>query len=535
MGKTKERASRKKLRSTRSRRKRAQISPVIVHSALPRRDGGVSAASIGSSFGSYLDVDDNVSCGSSRVEKSSIPRKRRIREVQVSEPRTDVKGTIGDPSFRRITRSFSKLKRERERGEVEVSEYSCVESNSGAGLVLTSLKTKDEGEDVKALVSNENDEVSFTRSDVTFAEHVSDGRNFNFSSENKESDVVSVASGAEDCSGSKFGSVTDGAGAEGVELSEISIPNSFVNEAEFTLGAKLANEPNQRVEITGCVSDLACTEQFSGEEVSEHSENAISELHSEIFPEYSDLDSSDYTPSIFFDSGSQFSEKSGCDSPPSETRSLFLDFKEQFWRSTIPNDAKPYCLQDNLEIHPEQSTEMELEQETMFLGVSLLDRFLSKGSFKSERSLIIVGISCLTLATRLEENQPYNSVRQRNFYIQKQKFRRCEVVAMEWLVQEVLNFRCLSPTIYNFLWFYIKAARASPNVEKRAKYLAVMALSDHTQLCYWPSTVAAGVVILACIENNEFTAYQRVIEVHVITKDNDLPECVKSLEWLLGH
>lgn len=34
-------------------------------------------------------------------------------------------------------------------------------------------------------------------------------------------------------------------------------------------------------------------------------------------------------------------------------------------------------------------------------------------------------------------------------------------------------------------------------MEKRTKYLAVLALLGHEQLSYWPSTVAAGLVILA--------------------------------------
>ncbi|XP_024008944.1 cyclin-SDS isoform X2 [Eutrema salsugineum] len=325
------------------------------------------------------------------------------------------------------------------------------------------------------------------------------------------------------------------------------------------------------------------------EEVSDYHDDELSEQLSEMFSQSSDLDFSDYTPSIFFDSGSEFSEKSSADSPTSHTRSLFLEYKEEFCRSTIPNDLESSCQEQNREIQSEllrfedveveesyqrlrerershaylrdcakaycsrmdhtdfiprlrlimvqwiveQCTEMELQQETLFLGVSLLDRFLSKGSFNSERTLVLVGIASLTLATRIEENQPYNSIRKRNFYIQNLKYSRHEVVAMEWLVQEVLNFKCFSPTIFNFLWFYLKAARANPEVERKAKSLAVTSLSDHTQLCFWPSTVAAGLVVLACIEHNKISAYQRVIKVHVRTNDNDLPECVKSLEWLL--
>lgn len=56
----------------------------------------------------------------------------------------------------------------------------------------------------------------------------------------------------------------------------------------------------------------------------------------------------------------------------------------------------------------QQATKKELQKETMFLGVGLLDRFLSKGYFKDARNLQVAGIACLTLATRIEENQPYN-------------------------------------------------------------------------------------------------------------------------------
>ncbi|KAF8106143.1 hypothetical protein N665_0147s0095 [Sinapis alba] len=522
----------KKVRSIPSRRKRAQISPVSLQPPLCHREIGVSAASVDSCSNLFSAVDDSVSCGSSRVEKSS---KNRIEEEEVSRPGKDVKETIADAKlFRRITRSYSKLTKEKDGDETEVSES------------------------------------SFTRSDVTFAEHVSDTLNSNFVSDNKESDVVSFVSAVESCS--KLGGDN--------EETEISKPSGFVEEVK---------ELKPEVETVGGVSDLACIETFSSEEVSDCYEDELSEQRSEIFSQYSDL--SDFTPSMFSDSGSEFSEKSSSGSPISHTRSLYLQYKEQFRRSTVLNDfdssrhdqnretqsdlarfedkeveesyqmlrerershaylrdyAKAYCsrmdhtdfiLQLRLIMVQwivEQCSDMGLQQETLFLGVSLLDRFLSKGSFNSDRTLVLVGIASLTLATRIEENQPYNSIRKRNFYIENLKYSRHEVVAMEWLIQEVLNFKCFSPTIFNFLWFYLKAARANPEVERVAKSLAVASLADHTQLCFWPSSVAAGLVVLACIKHNKISAYQRVIKVHVRAEDNDLPECVKSLEWFLGH
>lgn len=63
------------------------------------------------------------------------------------------------------------------------------------------------------------------------------------------------------------------------------------------------------------------------------------------------------------------------------------------------------------------------------------------------------------------------------------------------------------------LRFYLKAAKANPQVESNAKSLAIMALSDHSLLRYWPSTLAATLVVLACTQNNDHEAYTSVIEV----------------------
>ena len=72
--------------------------------------------------------------------------------------------------------------------------------------------------------------------------------------------------------------------------------------------------------------------------------------------------------------------------------------------------------------------------------------------------------------------------------------------------------------VTKFYRFYLKAAKADAVVEKRVKYLAVLALTAHEQLCYWPSTVAAALVILACLEVDQ-NAFHKVIGVITIATE----------------
>ncbi|OMO72460.1 hypothetical protein COLO4_27611 [Corchorus olitorius] len=425
----------KKLRSKLPRRRRSHIAPFF--------DRKKTTLSFDSSS-CYFDADE-VSCDSSRV---SNPKKRKFGESQRNEG-------IGDSEFRRITRSFSK------ENEVEMSESSCVESNSGADFRVfgeSNAKVKKASNNIKEIEKNDAVSVSLdavTRSDISCVDLIP--REISkLSSENKENDLVSVTSGFEVSSTSKFDDTASASIKENVD-------------ANFTVSNSESLVDQKPVSFSGLDSPhLTCNEQFSLEEVvsdySSSHETAFSELQSDLFPESSDLDFSDYTPSLFYDSGSQFSEKSTYDSSISLTYSIFHEFKEQFCRSTSLDSKFASRTEDERQLNPtvvrfddeddeesykrlrererrqvylrdyaeeyrfttdygdlivqqrskmvrwivEECSSKEIQQETMFLGVCLLDRFLSKGFFTTRNALQIVGIACLVLATRIEENQPYN-------------------------------------------------------------------------------------------------------------------------------
>ncbi|GLJ12292.1 hypothetical protein SUGI_0188170 [Cryptomeria japonica] len=184
----------------------------------------------------------------------------------------------------------------------------------------------------------------------------------------------------------------------------------------------------------------------------------------------------------------------------------------------------------------EHTASNQLQWETLFLGANLMDRFLSKGTFPSDNRLLqVLGIACMTLAIRLEEKQPYNCIKQETFKIANNFFKRREVVAMEYLLLKGLNYRCYTPTIANFLWYYLKAARGDVELETTAKYLACMSLVDRQLLRFWPSTIASSLVILACQMLDRKDSYKLVIEKCRKDDDEDLKDCVERLEWLLEN
>ncbi|KAK3150923.1 hypothetical protein QOZ80_3AG0239440 [Eleusine coracana subsp. coracana] len=335
-------------------------------------------------------------------------------------------------------------------------------------------------------------------------------------------------------------------------------------------------------------SDLACTEKLADEaEATEYS--SVGEPLTPLETEDEVLSRcSDYSLSPLLDLDSPLTDDDAAAAMPSVTFSIFLAFAEQFVpcvhpRAHVAIDPTPDLLPgkrfedlddeesyerfrrrerrgvlafDYTEAYSslpgnycrlvgeqrlvmvnwiiEYSNVVKLHAATVFMGIGLMDRFLTRGYVKGLRNLQLLGIACITLATRIEENQPYNSVMQKNFKVGFNTYTRTEVVAMEWLVQEVLNFQCFVTTTHHFLWFYLKAAKADDKVEDLAKYLALLTLVDHKQLSFWPSTVAAAVVALACLATGKESSCHLVMETHMRTMNDDLPECLMSLEWLIN-
>ncbi|KAE8793450.1 cyclin-SDS-like [Hordeum vulgare] len=359
------------------------------------------------------------------------------------------------------------------------------------------------------------------------------------------------------------------------------------SECSEVIGGATARPAEVEASESSCLhTDLACPELIADDAEATEYSSACDELTQSDAEEEEVLSApspcTDYSLSPSLDTSSSSSEDDD-DAPPSHTFSLFLDYAKQFvpcvqhkahavavadadaireWKQFDDlEDEESYerfrqrerrgvVACDYTEVYAsmagncgrhvvEQRSVMvnwiiehghvtDLQPETLFLGIGLMDRFLTRGYIKGTRNVQLLGIACITLATRIEENQPYNSIMQKSFLVGINLYSRSEVVAMEWLVQEVLDFQCFATTVHNFLWFYLKAAKADEKVEDLAKHLSLLTLLDHKHLSYWPSTVAASVVALACLATDKESSCHRVMEVY---KCSELNSSFKAMHF----
>lgn len=324
----------KKLRSKLPRRRRSQISPILYNTSnsnVSCTESGLLACPMRSSSSSH---------DSSRVSGSL--RKRDFEEIGASGDMIR-----GMEKVRRITRSYYREKQNEIKVEighsgVEVSESSCVESCSGADVRITAEPSskfkRKHAENDKIIGGNENPEAVLL-SEISSVEQndgedsKSDAGNIKRSSERKDDEVpTSFTSDVELPSEMKFQNASSSVG-------------NRASEAEFSRSFTISNSGSNSEQLRkGLVpdGDLCCSEYLSSDEISDYSssqETLFSAMHTDVLPESTGVDFSDYTPSLFLESGSEFSERSAGDSTESATFSLFIQYNQQFSRSTSRLDT----------------------------------------------------------------------------------------------------------------------------------------------------------------------------------------------------
>lgn len=141
----------------------------------------------------------------------------------------------------------------------------------------------------------------------------------------------------------------------------------------------------------------------------------------------------------------------------------------------------------------------KLRQETLFLTVNLLDRFLSKQRV-AQKKLQLVGIGCMMVAAKYVEM--YHPEVRDYFYICDMAYTRHQIVQMEELVLNRLEFRLSRPTPYSWVVLEEEQKKEEQEQKEHERLRHTIFYILETSLVrappkYSPSLHVAGATMLA--------------------------------------
>jgi cyclin B len=194
------------------------------------------------------------------------------------------------------------------------------------------------------------------------------------------------------------------------------------------------------------------------------------------------------------------------------------------------NDKMRAILIDWLvEVH----LKFKLMPETMYLTVNIIDRFLEKKQVIRQK-LQLVGVTAMLLASKYEE---IYAPEVRDFvYITDKAYTKEQILQMEAMILNTLEFRITVPTAYVFTNRFLKVANMGNDAKAShfAAYLAERMLQEHKMLSYAPSMVAAATVNIALRTLKARTAWDRKLEHYSGYSQEALRPCIKDCEELLA-
>jgi cyclin A len=179
----------------------------------------------------------------------------------------------------------------------------------------------------------------------------------------------------------------------------------------------------------------------------------------------------------------------------------------------------------------EVAEEYHLNNETLYLTKHYIERFLAK--IKVPRQKIqLVGVSCMLIASKFEEMFPPGVT---DFvYISDNTFTKTQVIEMESLILNSLDFVLANPTMLCFLTRYTRISGSNPVVKLLATYLCELTLTEYAMSSCFPSHIAFSALILANQSQGVTPVVHRDIRDMYLMESERIESCHNSLYkvWL---
>ncbi|XP_065848075.1 cyclin-B2-4-like isoform X2 [Euphorbia lathyris] len=168
----------------------------------------------------------------------------------------------------------------------------------------------------------------------------------------------------------------------------------------------------------------------------------------------------------------------------------------------------------------------ELMDETLYLTVNLIDRFLAIQAVVRKK-LQLVGVTAMLLACKYEEVQV--PVVEDLILISDKAYTRKEVLDMEKLMVITLQFNISLPTPYVFMKRFLKAAQSDKKLELLSFYIIELSLVEYEMLKFSPSLLAAAAIYTAQSTLGGSRQWSRTNECYSTYSEEQIMECSKLM------
>jgi len=136
----------------------------------------------------------------------------------------------------------------------------------------------------------------------------------------------------------------------------------------------------------------------------------------------------------------------------------------------------------------------ELNHETLYLAVKLVDTYLSRIRV-SKDSLQLIGATAVLIAAKYDERIPPSI--EDFLYICDGSYKRKEVTKMEVNILRVAEFQLGFPLSYRFLRRYARCAKVQMPLLTLARFILEYTLMDYSTVCFSDSKMGAAALYLA--------------------------------------
>ncbi|XP_032886454.1 G2/mitotic-specific cyclin-B3 [Amblyraja radiata] len=171
----------------------------------------------------------------------------------------------------------------------------------------------------------------------------------------------------------------------------------------------------------------------------------------------------------------------------------------------------------------------ELNHETLYLAVKLVDHFMSKAVCMRE-TLQLLGSTAILIAAKFDERCP--PCMDDFLYICDDAYQREELLAMEVNILRTLKFDINVPVAYRFLRRYAKCARANLETLTLARYICELTLQEYEFIWESASKLASSCLLLA-LKMKDLGGWTPTLQHYTGYQFADLHSLMRRLNLLL--